>query len=166
MISRSYDPATGARISQRADTTPFTGVPSGPQPDANVPGPFSGTKGWDGYDPSSSPIDPHDALFEVGTFGTPDTGPVPDNIQGGDVGDVAAIFADNSASDFGPVPTNIVTRKHREPSDKDLGDFADVEDVPDIGEEPDDPEDDPEDNCHRGYHGAYPPGPFSRSKGR
>lgn len=78
------------------------GIPAGSTPWARA------AQSWNPL-PNVETSDPHDGplVAEVGD-GPPATGPVPDNIVCGDVGTVAATFADNSADDFGVVPDNIV----------------------------------------------------------
>ena len=84
-----------------------------PQPDAHKPGALSSSEGWGDYDPSSPPQDPAFEDFTVvddgdgGGDGYQDAAPVPPNVIGGEVGEVAAEFTDYSSDDFGEIPPNI-----------------------------------------------------------
>jgi hypothetical protein len=78
----------------------------------------SGYRAYDWMPPANLESEvPNDDPFDVGD-GAPDTGPVADNIQGGDVGDpgdsdvdpggLGVGFDDYGAGDFGDTPSNII----------------------------------------------------------
>lgn len=106
MIERTYGPPGG--VSQRgtpsAYNTPFARAAQAPAFDGLVAATWNPLDDVESSDPHQQP-----PFTEIGADIAPVDGELAPNIVAGPVGDVDAVFADNSAEDFSEVPDNIHT---------------------------------------------------------